>query len=193
GPAEIADLGGGGVVQVLEDGHHQVHGAIKVAALDHAVVGVGVAGGDDQIHRRHAAVALLNHRRVVAVSTHQIGLQRDARLPGHSFDPGHQLAVGELAGIPEEKSRAAAQPLLGGFGADAGDVAGDARLERNANVGFDDLGGGGRAAFADLLLHGGGVEDLIGVGRLRQTPGNLDHDRAADAIVPGFADITLVG
>src|SRR6185437_8877820 len=191
---KIAQTGDGGGVELLHECDHQVHGAVEIRAVNHAVVGVGVAGGDHDVDRRYAAVALLDHRGIVAVPRDQVRLERNVGGVGDLLDKGDQLAVGQLAGVIKENPGTAAEPLLRALRADAGNVAGDANLQRQADVGLDGFGGAARAAFADLLLHGRSVVDLV---RMRAGGGqalhHLDHHRAAHAVVPGLGHVAPVG
>ena len=57
-PAEIPKIRGGFGVHRREQSGQQVDHPIEVAAIHDAVVRVGVADRHDEIHGRHAAIAL---------------------------------------------------------------------------------------------------------------------------------------
>ena len=70
-------------------------------------------------------------------------------------------------------------------------VVGDTTFEREAEVRFDEISGRAGAAEADLFLGGSGEEDSIGVWSFGEPAHGFDHYSAADAIVPGFAEIVI--
>lgn len=74
------------LIELLNQRNDKINHVIKVGAIDDAVVCVRVARGHDQIHRRHAAVALLYLSRIVAIALHEIELERNRFFRRDLFD-----------------------------------------------------------------------------------------------------------
>src|SRR6266403_74335 len=76
-----------------------------------------------------------------------------------------------------------------------GDVVGDADLQAEADIGIDDARGGSRTTHLDaaFFLDGADIEDLVGMRRLGEAAHDFEHDGAADAVIPGFRKIAVVG
>src|SRR5689334_14903142 len=93
---EVADLLDSGGVEALEEFDEEVDGLVEIAAVHDAVVGVGVADGDEEADGGGAAVAFLNFGGVVAIAGNEVVLQGELFGEGGLADEVDELAVGQL-------------------------------------------------------------------------------------------------
>ena len=68
--------GEAGLGQVLHQGGQECHQVVEILAVNHAVVGVQVAGGHGHVDRRRAAKGFLHLRPILTVARLHIELQR---------------------------------------------------------------------------------------------------------------------
>ena len=110
---EIADFLYGDRVQALEHGDQKIDGLVEIAAVHDAVVGVGVAHGNEQADGRDAAVALLNFRGIVAVALDDVELQREF-LGGRRYPltTSVKFAIGERGAVVEKDAGTGAEFFL---------------------------------------------------------------------------------
>ena len=74
---KAANLRDGCGVEMLEDVDEKVHCLVKVPAIHDAVVRVSVTNWNNNIHGWNPAITFLDFGRIIAVSLHQIQLQRN--------------------------------------------------------------------------------------------------------------------
>src|SRR6267142_3953508 len=193
--SEGLDAGDRDGVERLDESNHKVHGAVEVGAVDNSVVGVGRAGGDKDRGDRNATIVELDGAGIIAEAGNEIELQGDVLVGSNLFDMRDEVAVGKFAEGIEHHAWAATQNLLRRFRAGAGDVVGDADLQAEADIGIDDARGGSRTTHLDaaFFLDGADTKDLVGVGRLGEAAHDFKHDGAADAVIPSFSEIAVVG
>src|SRR6266851_916293 len=93
-----------------------------------------IAHRHHHVHGGHAAVALLDFRRVISIALNQVSLKRNALVLCNLFDHAYKFAVGQRAGIVQKDCWSGAQQLLCFFRMHARSVAGDAALNRDADL-----------------------------------------------------------
>ena len=150
---------------------------------------VSVTSGNDDSDSGNAAITFLNFGGIVAVDDDEFILQRNGFFVGGLAHECDEFVVGEFAGVVEENAGTGAQNFLSFIELGAGNIAGDARFERNGNVWFNFFGGSVGTTQTDLFLDSGSVEKLIGMGIVSEAAHDVEKDGASGAIVPGFAQI----
>src|ERR1700758_1236124 len=97
---------------MLNERDQQFDGTVVVSAVDDTIVRMSVAGRNHKRYGGHAAVALLNFCRVVAVPDDKFFLQRDRLFLGSLPRERDKLAIGLLAGVVKKQAWTASQNFL---------------------------------------------------------------------------------